>query len=373
MAAKPVMVLSSDWHLSMLSWKKHPNIVGDSYYSLSQLVDMAIDLNVPLVGAGDLFDKKHPPSESVFHCCKEMRRLADAGLKLFYVQGQHELEPVPWLSLCDNAVHVHSFGHSTGLKYFDIGGLKICGMDIEFSKETFLVQLAALHADAQQSKHDLFITHQVWADFVKQSCEPYLLKYATFAKMVYTGDFHGRAILDVDGTVCVSSGSIAMQAINEVPYRTAFVLFDDMSLQEFDLKTRPFIKLEIKTEEALSLLLSSDKEELVKGWRHTDLPVGLRTPLVSVKYQNDLPNVYDSLKSKFCDWNHDLSGLDFSSAELLVVADKTELRELIDISECVSQFAAADTVTHSDAVRIFNSSDVVSELSSMRKEHINQG
>jgi hypothetical protein len=373
MAAKPVLVLSSDWHLSILSWKKHPNIARDSYYSLSQIVDLAIELNVPLIGAGDLFDKKLPPSESVIHCCNEMKRLAQAGLNMFYVQGQHEMEHKPWLSLCDNAVHLRSFGHGTGVKYFDIQGLKVCGMDIEFNPEVFNIKLKELHSDALREKHDLFVTHQVWGDFVKKSVEPYLLKNATFAKVLYTGDFHGSAVLNIDGTTCVSSGSINMQANNEPPYKTVFVLYDDLSLKEVDIKTRPFIHFEVKNDEALKYVMDTDKTELLKQWKHKNLPTEIRTPLIVIKYQNDIPNAYASLEEKFRDWNYELNGLDFSSTEMTMAADRAELRTLIDISDCVSQFVPPDSVTHSDAVRVFNSSDVESELKSMRKEHLEKG
>jgi hypothetical protein len=164
-----------------------------------------------------------------------------------------------------------------------------------------------------------------------------------------------------------------MQANNEPPYKTVFVLYDDLSLKEVDIKTRPFIHFEVKNDEALKYVMDTDKTELLKQWKHKNLPTEIRTPLIVIKYQNDIPNAYASLEEKFRDWNYELNGLDFSSTEMTMAADRAELRTLIDISDCVSQFVPPDSVTHSDAVRVFNSSDVESELKSMRKEHLEKG
>ena len=148
MPVTPLMVLSSDWHLSPFSWKKHPNVHRDSYYSLQQIVDLCIQLNVPLIAAGDLFDIKHPPSESVVFCVEQMARLQRVGLPVYYIQGQHELSEIPWISLCPNATHIDSFKSDLNFKTFDIQGLRVAGQDIEFSGARFSDQCREMHAQA---------------------------------------------------------------------------------------------------------------------------------------------------------------------------------------------------------------------------------
>ena len=88
---KPIAVVTSDWHIALNAWKKLPDIKGDAEFSLRQIVDAALALNVPIIAAGDLFDVKHPDSYTVNVTAKHMARLHSAGLKCFYVQGQHEM------------------------------------------------------------------------------------------------------------------------------------------------------------------------------------------------------------------------------------------------------------------------------------------
>jgi predicted phosphodiesterase len=375
MSAKPIMVLSSDWHLSPQSWKKHPRIVKDSYYSLSQIVDIALSLNVPLIGAGDLFDVKTPPSESVLACYKEMSRLEKANLPVYYVQGQHEFSDDPWMGLCKNAVDIDSFKkNSDDPEIFEINGISICGMDICQSPLNFGIKLGKLIEKANNSRFDLFVTHQVWGDFIKKSEEPYLLKNATFANMVYTGDFHKDLILDIDGVTCVSSGSIAMQANNENPNKRVFILNDDMSLSSYWLKTRPFVSLEIKTEKDFEFVMDSEKEALLTGWWYlNDLPEYISTPLIVVKYQNTISNAFFALKDKFKEWNNEINPVDFSSAEITAAVERREIRDLVDIGDCISKCVPPNGITYSDAIRVFNSSDVETEIKSMREEHLKKG
>jgi hypothetical protein len=365
------MVLSSDWHLSPFSWKKHPNVHRDSYYSLQQIADLCIQLNVPLIAAGDLFDIKHPPSESVVFCVEQMARLQRVGLPVYYVQGQHELSEIPWMSLCPNATHIDSFKADLNFKTFDIQGLRVAGQDIEFSGARFSDQCREMHAQAGSDKFDLYVTHQVWADFIKKSDESFMFKHATFAKVVYTGDFHKTEVLNIDGTDCLSSGSINMQATNEPPHKFVFILNSDLSWTQYRLKTRPFALFELRSEKYFNALMDVTNEELLAEWPHKDLPEHIATPLVCVRYQNNIPNAYDLLCNKFQSWNYEIIPTDFNSSEVTAAVERKHIQELVDISECVSQTGFSEsTVAHKDAVRIFNSGNVEHELLEMRKEHL---
>lgn len=371
MPVTPLMVLSSDWHLSPFSWKKHPNVHRDSYYSLQQIVDLCIQLNVPLIAAGDLFDIKHPPSESVVFCVEQMARLQRVGLPVYYVQGQHELSEIPWMNLCPNATHIDSFKADLNFKTFDIQGLRVAGQDIEFSGARFSDQCREMHAQAGSDKFDLYVTHQVWADFIKKSDESFMFKHATFAKVVYTGDFHKTEVLNIDGTDCLSSGSINMQATNEPPHKFVFILNSDLSWTQYRLKTRPFALFELRSEKYFNALMDVTNEELLAEWPHKDLPEHIATPLVCVRYQNNIPNAYDLLCNKFQSWNYEIIPTDFNSSEVTAAVERKHIQELVDISECVSQTGFSEsTVAHKDAVRIFNSGNVEHELLEMRKEHL---
>jgi hypothetical protein len=188
--------------------------------------------------------------------------------------------------------------------------------------------------------------------------------------MVYTGDYHKTEVLDVAGTICLSSGSINMQANNESPHKVIFILNDDLTYTAHQLKTRPFSSFEIRTEENLNGILNRHMDDFFFNWPYRDLPDYIQTPLIAIKYQNNLPNAFEALSEKFKDWNYDLSPIDFSSIEINAAADRRQVQDLVDIGECVSQFVHEDSLAHKDAVRIFTASDVEAELMSMRKEHL---
>jgi predicted phosphodiesterase len=371
MAAEPILVLSSDWHLHPLPWKRHPLIKHDSYYSLSQIVDLAIHLRVPLVGAGDLFDVNRPHSESVVFCSEQMQRLAAFDLPMYYVQGQHEYQTPTWLSLCPNAVHIDSKLADGPTKVFNIKGLKVIGMDIVFNGAEFQSHCYRLKEEAGLNKFDLFVTHQVWGDFIHKRDPAFMLQNATFAKIIYTGDFHKKEVIEIDGTFCLSSGSINMQANNESPHKSVFILYDDLSFTEHPIKTRPFANFEIRTEADLERLVSSDKAKMLEEWPYDNLPEHIGRPLVCIKYQNTLKNAFAALSEKFKDWSYDINPTDFSSNEMTAAVERKQIKDLVDIRDCVAQFASADSKVHSDAVRVFNSSHIEQELDNMRKEHLN--
>jgi hypothetical protein len=370
---RPVMVLSSDWHLSPQSWKKHPNIQKDSYFSLMQIVDLSIKLNVPLVGAGDLFDVKHPYAESVVFCSEQMKKLKRAGLNMYYVQGQHEYSETPWLSICDNAIHV-DFLRNRNERVLNVNGITMCGLDIQKSGTVFATACNTLRHEVGINKIDLFITHQVWVDFIHKSDVNFCFKNATFAKIVYTGDFHKTEVLDVDGTACLSSGSINMQANNESPHKCVFILNDDLSYDRYALATRPFISFTIKNEKELSEVLDRNKDSFFMTWPYKNLPDEISTPLVCIKYQRTLPRAYELLSDKFksFQWHWDIAATDFTSAEMLAAADRKPTRELITIEDCAAKLADPESVKYKDAIRVFNSKNAEQEILAMREEHLTE-
>jgi hypothetical protein len=199
-----------------------------------------------------------------------------------------------------------------------------------------------------------------------------MLENALFAKVIYTGDYHKLEVLEVKDTICLSSGSINMQANNENPVKEVFILYDDLTVTKKTIKTRPFMSFDLKTEDDLRRLLNTHNDVILSGWLHKDLPEEYATPLVLVKYQNNLMNAFDSLTEKFREWNYDLTPTDFFSEEMTAAAERREIKDIIDVTDCVSQFVSADSMTYKDALRMFDAVDIEAELQSMRNEHLKQ-
>src|SRR5690242_13525682 len=106
---KPLCIGSSDWHLERHAWVRYPELAGDAYYGLKQIIDVCVDRQLPLLAAGDLFDKTFPDSRSVSFAMKQMDRMKDSKLPVFFTQGQHEMaKDNPWLGLHFWPVWMHN-------------------------------------------------------------------------------------------------------------------------------------------------------------------------------------------------------------------------------------------------------------------------
>src|SRR4051812_15240067 len=104
----PIAVVSSDWHLERNAYVGRPDMWGDSYHALKQLVDRAVEHRAPLIGAGDLFDKAHPDAFTVKVAMEEIDRLADNDLAFYFTTGQHERSRhEQWMSVSDWSSHLH--------------------------------------------------------------------------------------------------------------------------------------------------------------------------------------------------------------------------------------------------------------------------
>ena len=74
---EPILIVSADTHLEPHAYAARPGMAGDAHCSFRQLVDAALELQAPLLLAGDVFDKCHPDSVTLKKTFQEIDRLAD--------------------------------------------------------------------------------------------------------------------------------------------------------------------------------------------------------------------------------------------------------------------------------------------------------
>src|SRR4051812_41387979 len=85
----PMLALTADWHVSTGAWRSK-GVCGDSYHSLRQVVDYCLEHNIPLIGAGDLYDTDDPDPGSVSFVHSQIDKLAAVYCGCYYTVGQHE-------------------------------------------------------------------------------------------------------------------------------------------------------------------------------------------------------------------------------------------------------------------------------------------
>ncbi len=208
-SSTPLFIFSADWHIAQSAWRRS-GIDGDSYRALDHVIDKCIELRVPLIAAGDLFDSRDPSPEDVRCVRRAMKRMAVEELGVYYTQGNHERESKPWLGAISSwPEHIHQ-------KVIDhIDGLRIYGLDWQ--------PASALH-DALHNipaDIDVLVCHQVWTDFMGSvaTCEGSLADVPP-VPLICTGDYHVHQWLNFnrpDGSqgTALSAGSICMQSIDE--------------------------------------------------------------------------------------------------------------------------------------------------------------
>lgn len=284
--SRPLFVISADWHLERHAWAKHPELTGDAYFGLKQLIDYCVAHSLPLVAAGDLFEKSYPDSLSVSVAHKEMSRMEDAALPVYFVQGQHEMtREQPWLGIHPWPQHVHK-------KVFEIGDYVLYGLDYQRA-DLVLNSLKEIPAAA-----DILVAHQVWQDFMGSITKPECTSTdVPHVNYVVTGDFHKLVLSNGVGAnqqslKMISPGPLCLQSTSEPVDKFFLVFHEDGYVEKHQLKTRPFYKHILEQGIDWSAWEDFLNEECKPD---LTLPAHLQKPAMYIRYPADLGNAYANI------------------------------------------------------------------------------
>lgn len=97
-----------DAHLRPKTWK-FSNVASDSYASFAQICMYCFTRKKPLVVLGDVTNVSLPDSKTVGVLSNTLNKLFNSGLRLLFIQGQHDMAKPPWLSSITDgkAEHIH--------------------------------------------------------------------------------------------------------------------------------------------------------------------------------------------------------------------------------------------------------------------------
>lgn len=306
---KPLFIASADWHLCRSAWRRS-GIDGDAAHALKQVVDLCLDHDVDLVAAGDLFDTTDPDPEDVKVAREQVERLSGADLRVFYVQGQHELDRErPWLSaIHPDATCVHDPTRADAWFKGRNGRGRPIFRGLDWQPAGRIQELLAADGDA-----DILICHQAWRDLMgddgsRSECE--LAEVGQ--RYVLTGDYHRhvakaytpRGKAAGSGTA-YSPGSIHLTSIDEPERKGVFLCSTNdghpvhLEAESLWLRSRPVRRVEVGDEAAMVELLTHGLPLLLEDCaaEAADLPAHLRKPLVRVAYDADIPGARRRLEA----------------------------------------------------------------------------
>jgi hypothetical protein len=154
----PLLCFMGDLHLSHLIWTDRRLIRGDSFLGFSQVVDRAIEYQVPLVLGGDIFDTVRPDSGLISFFRHEMDRCHRHNIQVFAYQGNHDKAPTPWY--CAASEHPIHVGDG---KPVEIAGVSVRAFDYAV-RDQIEEQMASL---VDQPVPQILMLHQAIRQFLR--------------------------------------------------------------------------------------------------------------------------------------------------------------------------------------------------------------
>lgn len=285
----PGLIHAGDWHLSRLTWQHRSLLTGDSFHALARIVDLCLHRRAALFAAGDLLDKDKPDSAAVACMHHEMDRMEQAGLPVFYIQGQHEKADPPWMASHKWPKHVHN-------TVFTVPGIPgaFYGLDWVPREQFVEFMSSGIPADCHS-----MLAHQVWMEHMGNVVtvpEANVHDLPPQIRLVFTGDYHvhqqTRYMTQSGEKVLISSGSISMRSITEQPQKSVWY-FDGQNLESVPIPGRPVINTNITSLEQIQQLADWAAEA------GKNLPEELRAPICVLKFPSELQGAFATINRIF--------------------------------------------------------------------------
>ena len=236
------LLVTSDTHLSDKIWKHRP-IEGDSYHSWWQIINLTADLDCDaIVIAGDILDKQNNLSRAIEELMAGLRELDRREIEVYYNQGQHEYQSVPWLSLDKKVTWLNDYT-------VQCGQLDMTGSDF-LNNEGLQEYLKS----SEVSEVEILVCHQVWLEFMGELCKP----QGSFAdipdnvKYLITGDYHEHIYHKYGNLTVLSPGSTHLRSISEPEDKYVFTMDipdegGKVKIQSIPLYTRRKISIDTRS------------------------------------------------------------------------------------------------------------------------------
>lgn len=277
-------VIAADLHMLKKPgmWAGRAEIAGDDIFAFQQIVEHCILREADLYLLGDVFDSVSNLPRPLIAVFDLLGRLVEKGLKVFYLQGQHEMVQTmpggnnrPWMSMFAPAQHLH--GHA-----FDFLGHKAYGLDY-FPQAFEALQLSSVPNDTVVLfLHGTIDIVMPLGFHITSRLIPPSVRY------VFAGDWHEYKELNLEQAIMVYPGSTYLNAANEPDKK--YILEVSASKGKLvwtpiQLKTRPIYRVSNLNFDALDI---KDDTSLPKELQHpviiVDRPIEPDQYAVLVQY-----------------------------------------------------------------------------------------
>lgn len=228
----------SDFHLTRWAWKSRPDLDGDSFRALADLSARLRSRRVSaVIIGGDIFDARRadgPELEAFTHFVDE---LYTAGIPVYFIQGNHDRDPLKAIPTVVGAVHLHK-------QLVVIDGQTVYGLDSmtrdelqEALKTVPPCDYLVLH---QMAEH--LIGFEAAADFT-------LDQIPVHVRNVLVGDIHIPNVAAMPQGHCVSAGCLHPCSIAESGEHGVYLLDAGKAPEWMPVLSREILRYSVKTAE----------------------------------------------------------------------------------------------------------------------------
>lgn len=266
-----MLYISADNHLSRFIWKRRRELEGDSYRAFVAMVDAIIadpiEESKALLLAGDITDRSEIDSATFRVLDESAERLTEAGIPVFYVIGNHDLDEPDWPS---------------AVGFVSLAGKTVRVDDRRLQGLGYLPREALHSALGHLLPCDILVLHQSFEHLLpfEGSYDLCLDDLPLGIRNVVVGDVHTPNITPLHGKGwCLSPGSTTPRRITEAHIPGYWKLAKGAAEPVFcPLAHRLIIRTEVKTAEELQRLAGA----------FTGADKGTLAPLVELAYPLEL-------------------------------------------------------------------------------------
>lgn len=261
-------------------------------------VNIAIDRKVDVVILpGDLFDTTHPPLEVALFVRDQAKKLRDQGIRLFAIDGNHDMCANNWLHLCNVSGDFATEPLSSGAKMHKMvisrDGQSITLVGIDYMRRSMITDV--MNNLVKDGVHaDVLVLHQGVYEAAPhiQAADLSAVQIAATAKSmgvkyVALGHYHDFKMFEHDKVVFCYPGSIEKIASNEADGKKVVeVRFVNGCLSSVvhDIPGRPFEFFIVKEEADIHKFRVA-----LDGYKNS--------PFIYVRYISAIPDVAARLEA----------------------------------------------------------------------------
>jgi DNA repair exonuclease SbcCD nuclease subunit len=286
----PAFIALGDVHLQKYIWSKHRYIVDDSYVAFDALVDLAIELYLPLVLVGDVFDSVDPGSEVVEFFRTRMDKCQEENIQVYVLQGNHDRQRVAW----GKAIHAWPIYIGDG-RPVDINGVDCVAFDFMYKDR---IEAALLELSSRETKPQVLFLHQAVKQALhfegKWNCD--LNDIPPGIPLTVMGDIHREWELEYrPGQKAVYTGASHLTEITETGPKSCMVVNTDLTYERLSLPYREVAQFKCIVADQLDAVV--EWIEKIQNTEHVLTPVAFLSHLdvlndavtdITVKYKENI-------------------------------------------------------------------------------------